>query len=143
MSRHSGTFREHLGQLPAERTVPTGSMRPLIREGDRIRFQRTARAPRPGEIWVAELGAQHICHRVLWVRGGRALFKGDACLRPDGWIPLDAFFGPLSHIARDDEWRPTNRRRDRALGLALSLLGSLRAAAFGAGRRLGVLARVP
>ena len=132
-------FREHLGLDDAERTVPTGSMWPTIRVGDGIRFRRDRRAPRLGEVWVAELGQVHVCHRVIWVSGEHAWLKGDWVLAPDGRVPVKQLFGPLSSVRRGDDWRPTNRKRDRALGLALSLVGStwlLTRGVLGRARRL-------
>lgn len=133
MTSSTQKIREQLGLDEAERTVPTGSMWPTIRAGDGIRFRRSERMPRLGEIWVAELGEVHVCHRVLWVSAGRVYLKGDWVLRPDGWVPRAQLFGPLSQIRRGEGWRATNRRRDRALGLALSAAGT----AFALGRRAG------
>jgi len=145
MKSSTRKIREQLGLDEAERTVPTGSMWPTIRVGDSIRFRRDPRAPRLGEIWVAELGELHVCHRVLWVSRERVFFKGDWVLRADGWVPRKQLFGPLSAVQRGEAWRPTNRRRDRALGLALSVAGSSCLAARIAGskvkRRLLALAR--
>jgi hypothetical protein len=124
MSKASRKIREQLGLDVAERTVPTGSMWPSIRAGDSIRFRRDPRAPRIGEVWVAEMGEVHVCHRVLWVSRERVLFKCDWVLRPDGWIARTQLFGPLSEVRRGVNWRPTNRRRDRALGMALTAAGS-------------------
>jgi len=118
-------IREHLGLETTERTVPTASMWPWIRPGDTIRFRRTPRAPRLGEIWVARRGPIHLVHRVLWTRAdGAALLKGDNALRPDGWIPRADLFGPLEAIRRSS-WRPANRPSDRLLGLTTSLLAAL------------------
>jgi len=105
--------------------IPTGSMRPEIQPGDSIRFRRTS-PPHPllGEIWVARRGKIHIVHRVLWLQPDRVLLKGDWNLRPDPWLPRSALFGPVSEIQHAGRWRPTNRRRDRALGLVLSAAGS-------------------
>jgi hypothetical protein len=133
MKSSTRIFREHLGLDAAEREVPTGSMFPTIRPGDGIRFRKTDRAPRLGEVWVAELGQIHVCHRILWVSPTRIYFKGDWVLRADGWVPRKQLFGPLSHVRRSGAWQPTNRRRDRAAGLALTVLGS----AFQLGRRAG------
>jgi hypothetical protein len=117
----SARVREQLGLEDAERVIPTASMWPVIRPGDAIRFRRQSRAPRLGEIWVAERGSIHLVHRVLWVRGdGAALLKGDFLASTDGWIEPARLFGPVSAIGSDARWRPTNRRRDRLLGLGWS-----------------------
>ena len=125
-------IREQLGLDDAERVVPTASMWPVIRPGDAIRFRRSSRRPRPGEIWVAERGAIHLVHRVLWVRAdGSVLLKGDYLAASDGWFPAERCFGAVSAISRDGQWRSTNRLGDRALGLAWSVA----AAAYLRGRR--------
>ena len=121
----AGRIREQLGLEDAERVVPTASMWPVIRRGDAIRFRRSARSPRAGEIWVAERGPIHIVHRVLWVRAdGLALLKGDFLTDADGWFPAPCLFGPVSAIRHGERWRPTNRRRDRALGLGWSAVAA-------------------
>lgn len=120
-------------------------MRPVIRPGDSIRFLR-ALPPRPrlGEIWVARRGNIHLVHRVLLLRGDQVLLKGDWNLRPDPWLPRSALFGPVSDIQHAGRWRPTNRRRDRALGLALSATGSaLQGSRFLARRLAGLLLGEP
>lgn len=132
-------IREHLGHEVAERVIPTASMWPWIRPGDAIRFRRTNRAPRAGEIWVARRGPIHLAHRVLWTRAdGAAFLKGDNGLRPDGWIPAADLFGAVEAIRRGSTWRPGNRWRDRALGLVTCSLG---AAAHGARAFAGHLRR--
>jgi len=124
MKSSTQKIREHLGLDVAERVVPTGSMWPTIRVGDAIRFRRTDRAPKLGEVWVFEQGEVHVCHRVLWIRPASLLFKGDWVPRADGFIPRARLFGPLIEVRRGARWRPANRRRDRALGLALSAVGT-------------------
>ena len=63
-----------LGLDEAVRELPTGSMWPVIRPGESIRFRRAPSLPRIGEVWVAQRGPLHGVHRVLWVRS-------------DGWLP--------------------------------------------------------
>jgi hypothetical protein len=122
----SARAREQLGLDDAERVVPTRSMWPVIRPGDSIRFRRTERAPRLGEIWVAERGDVHLVHRVLWVRDdGAVLMKGDFLARSDGWLPRERLFGPLSAVEHASAWRTTNRRRDRALGIGWSVVAAV------------------
>ncbi|MGC4117643.1 MAG: S24/S26 family peptidase [Myxococcales bacterium] len=108
----------------AVRQVQSSSMFPSLVAGDEACFSRSAFAPQPGEIWVAWNGARHVIHRVLFVHRGRILLKGDWNLRPDGWFPRSALFGPVLEIQHDGHWRPANRLRDRALGLALSGVGT-------------------
>lgn len=138
MSSRTRQIREHLGLETAERVVPTASMWPWIRPGDVIRFRRSSQAPRLGEIWVARRGPIHLVHRVLWTRaGGEALLKGDSNRRVDGWIPRADLFGPVEAIRRGAQWRPANRRPDRALGLLTSGIGSALGAARASAGRLG------
>ncbi|MDR0966946.1 MAG: S24/S26 family peptidase [Myxococcales bacterium] len=109
------------------REITTTSMLPTLRPGDRVRFTRSGRAPKPGEIWAfaASDGRHHIAHRVLWRRrDGRVLTKGDWLLLPDGWIAPDRFFGPAVERSRAGAWRSLLRKRDRARGLVITALGS-------------------
>jgi len=117
-------LREHLGLQAATRAVTTVSMWPALAPGDAVLFRLSTDAPRIGEVWVAQRGSIDIAHRVIMVRGGAILLKGDLNLRPDGWFPRSALFGPVSEIQHRGRWRPANRLRDRALGLALSAAGS-------------------
>jgi hypothetical protein len=121
MSSSGERIREQLGFLEAERVVPTGSMWPVIRVGEVIRFRRSGRRPSLGEVWVAEVGGRHVVHRVLWVSGeGAALLKGDFAPRFDGWVERGRLFGPVSAVRRSSVWKPIDRRRDRIFGLLWS-----------------------
>ncbi|MBI5543714.1 MAG: hypothetical protein HY901_07505 [Deltaproteobacteria bacterium] len=115
-------------------------MWPAISPGSAIKFLRSASLPHPGEIWVADRGDIHFVHRILWIRNGRYLLKGDFNLRPDGWFPRSALFGPVSEIQHHGRWRPTNRLRDRLLGYGLSAAGSGYQASRLVARRLAILA---
>lgn len=123
MNSYRTQVREALGLAPAERVVATGSMWPLIAAGSSVRVRREKRTPRCGEVWVADATDRHVVHRVLWVRrDGSAFMKGDRSLRPDGWIPASALFGPVEAVRRpgSTKWRPLNRLPGRLLGLGLS-----------------------
>jgi hypothetical protein len=114
-------------------------MRPVIRIGDTVRFAGSRDAPKFGEIWVAKPGNRQIVHRVLLVRRVSVLLKGDFNLRPDGWFPRSALFGPVYEIQHNGRWRPANRLRDRLLGLGLSAVGSSYQASRLVARRACVL----
>lgn len=108
------------------REITTESMTPVFRQGDQVRFMRSRRSPKVGEIWAFALGSHHIAHRVLWRRGnGRVLTKGDHLLWPDGWIEPERLFGPAIERCRDGQWRSLIRKRDRVRGLLSTAMGSV------------------
>src|SRR5580704_9104373 len=107
-SMASSKVRQQLGLEPAERRVLSSSMWPIIRTGDRIRFTRSPRRPRIGEVWVMERGELHVVHRVLWVSNQSILSKGDALGSVDGWVERPQLFGPVEAVQRGDGWWAIN-----------------------------------
>lgn len=87
-------------QLSAGETpsfVATGhSMWPTIRDGDTVAIAPLPPAgPRLGDIVLAVTPGGLVLHRVIALSPGRALLKGDANPRPDGWCPFDQLAGRL------------------------------------------------
>jgi phage repressor protein C with HTH and peptisase S24 domain len=80
-------------ELPA-----TGSsMRPLIPPGGVVQVE-PARATdvRPGDVVVVDDGERLVCHRLLYVAGGRAVTRGDDSLECDRPVPLAAIVGRVA-----------------------------------------------
>ncbi len=134
----SDKLRGHAGLADMIFPVESGSMQPVVRLADSIRLRRSSAPPQLAQIWVVDRGDIHFVHRVLWVRDGRYLLKGDWNLRPDGWFPRSALFGPVLEIQHNGKWRPANRLRDRVLGLALSGVGTTYQASRLVARRLAI-----
>ena len=107
-------------------------------EGDVLRFERSAAAPRLGEIWIITCKDENLAHRIIFFADGYFLAKGDWNPRPDGCFSRSALFGPVSEIQHNGKWRPANRLRDRVLGLALSGMGTTYQASRLVARRLAI-----
>jgi len=77
-------------ELPATGT----SMRPLIPPGGVVRVE-PARAGdvAPGDIVLVEAGGSLVCHRLVYVAGGRAVTRGDNSVACDPPVPVDAIIG--------------------------------------------------
>jgi signal peptidase I len=121
----------------AELPVRGNSMRPLLRDGDRVRvIPVTATNVRVGEVVVSAEATGPIIHRVVgwWPsrHGWRVLTKGDNASRLDAPLLVDGLVGRAvarvrgSHVRRLDDLGMRFRGRSRALvslaaGLAVEM----------------------
>jgi signal peptidase I len=78
------------------------SMEPAYVDGDRLLVQPLAGAPpiRPSEVVVARRGRRLVTHRVVDVRDGMVITKGDACPGTDPPMPLSALLGRVTQAHR-------------------------------------------
>ena len=80
------------------------SMSPFVRDGDIVTVAPTVSAPpRTGEIAAfvhAETGRLRI-HRIIGIKEGRCLLKGDNALEPDGEVPVERILGLVVRVERD------------------------------------------
>ena len=80
------------------------SMSPFIRDGDVVTVAPPASAPfRTGEIAVfvhPETGKVRV-HRIIGVKEGRYLMKGDNALGSDGEVPAGGILGLVARVERD------------------------------------------
>ena len=77
-------------ELPA-----TGfSMRPLIPPGGTVRVEpASVEDVRPGDVVLVDDGGWLVCHRLLYVAGGRVVTRGDDTPMDDPPLPADAVIG--------------------------------------------------
>ena len=77
-------------------------MEPFIRDGDVLCVEPLRGGPRPmpGEIVVARLGPRLLAHRLLNLRDGHAVTKGDACSRSDPPVPVEMLLGRVVRVRR-------------------------------------------
>jgi signal peptidase I len=101
---------------PRAYMVPTGSMAPAIKAGDRVAVETTPSAlPNRGEIWVftappaARMGKAEIIKRVIGLPGetievasGRLLINGEALAEPYLATPMTYTMPPIT--LADDEY---------------------------------------
>ncbi len=72
------------------------SMWPALRNGRHVVVRPLARGGvRCGDVVLATIGGRPVLHRVVGVRRGAVLLKGDARPRPDGWVPRGAVVGAI------------------------------------------------
>jgi hypothetical protein len=77
------------------------SMAPALRPGDRLRVEPFGAAPpSAGEVVVARRGARLVTHRLRSLASGRAITRGDGCLRADPPIAVEALVGRVVEIRR-------------------------------------------
>jgi hypothetical protein len=112
---------------PVEIRVLGGSMRPLLRDGDRIRLDR--RTPRRGDVALVEVSKRLMLHRLVYRRRDRWLVRGDARSRSDGWIAAHQVLAVATARRRDTDsranprWKRLDHPSARALGLVAARLG--------------------
>jgi signal peptidase I len=77
-------------------------MEPTYSDGDWVRLEPVAgsRLIRLGEVVVARRGDRLVSHRVVSLRGGLVVTKGDACLHPDPPISIGGLIGRVSSVRR-------------------------------------------
>ena len=92
------------GEAPSVRIQLNGySMNPLIRGYcDYVTVIPLGDQPQTGDIVLfCEPGTQrYVMHRVWDQKDGKILTWGDNCLKPDGWMPVEAIWGKISLIER-------------------------------------------
>ena len=93
-----------------------GSMRPLIREGDRLVLDPRLDGAPVGSVVLKVVGGQWLVHRIIARLGALRYLKGDALPKADGWFRLDELSARLVHAQRGD--------RDVYLGGHLAAAGS-------------------
>ena len=90
--------------VEASFAVAGNSMRPLVRTGDVVRVRRLGPTePGLGDV-VAIRGMPDgglLLHRVVRVRNGRLLLRGDNSLVDNGECPMDAVLGVLAGVERN------------------------------------------
>lgn len=79
------------------------SMEPAYADGDWLLVRPIAGAPplSPGEVVVARRGDRLVTHRLVELREGMAITKGDACSSFDPPVPIGALLGRVVAARRD------------------------------------------
>jgi peptidase S24-like protein len=94
------------------------SMAPTIRHGDCVLLEASRRAPRRGDVVLVQGARGLILHRVIQVRGGSVLTRGDACTATDPPVRAEEIIA-LTEVARRGDTlfalRPTLRFGNAAL----------------------------
>ena len=68
-------------------------MRPLIVDGSVVELRPLECPPQVGQVVAASLGATLVIHRVVEVRPGEVVLRGDGALKRDAPIPNTALLG--------------------------------------------------
>src|SRR5262245_1080316 len=97
--------------------VKGGSMEPTYFDGDWLLVEPLAgsRPVRPGEVVVARRDHQLVTHRIVDLRSGIAVTRGDACPRVDPPIPAAALLGRVVEVRRGSGLRYFVRRLARRI----------------------------
>lgn len=90
-----------MGRQPRMRMV-TGSMRPLIREGDQLYIELQPKIIQLGDILIYRHRGQFIAHRLVDIRqsreGEQFILKGDATPRFDAPLPRERIIGRVAYV---------------------------------------------
>lgn len=73
-------------------------MAPLLADGDTVTLAAAGEPLLPGQVVLARVGAELLCHRLLAAAGGQCRVAGDRDLRLDV-LPLDDVIGRVAAIA--------------------------------------------
>ncbi len=117
-------------------TVHGASMRPWLRDGDRVELEPLSRPAAPGDVILGRDPAGGLrLHRVVHAGGdGRVQTRGDALWRMDPAIDAARVLGRVRRVRRGGgPWRPVGMPRVQALR---ALLGRADSALRYAGLRL-------
>lgn len=97
--------------------VKGGSMEPTYFDGDWVLVEPLAgsRPIRPGEVVVARRDHHLVTHRIVELRSGLAVTRGDACKRVDPPIPAAALLGRVVGVRRGRGLRCFVRRLARRI----------------------------
>jgi hypothetical protein len=83
------------------------SMRPLLRDGDRVRVRAlVAGEPARGQLVLHVQRGRFVLHRVLRVNETRVKTRGDACWSADAPVERVAVLGVASAVHRCGVWLP-------------------------------------
>jgi signal peptidase I len=97
--------------------VKGGSMEPTYFDGDWLLVEPLAgsRPIRPGEVVVARRDHHLVTHRIVELRNGMVVTRGDACVRVDPPIPAGALLGRVIEARRGSGLRRFVRRLARRI----------------------------
>lgn len=86
--------------LPVRFVARGQSMRPALRDGDRLILDPDTRTVTVGDIVALPDRPFAVCHRIIARVGERVLVKGDAIGWPDGWYRRDALMARVVGVER-------------------------------------------
>lgn len=93
------------GQLASHRFKVRGDcMQPLIEDGDEVQLATPGTSLLPGQIVLARVGAELLCHRLLKISETTCLVAGDQDLRLDE-LPLADLVGRVEEIRKPNDAR--------------------------------------
>lgn len=100
------------------------SMSPFIRDGDRVELERIT-ALKVGDIVAASREEKLLVHRIVAVKNGKVLLKGDHLRNPDGWFEQADLLGKIVAVTHDRKEQPVGVTRLNRTVAALSKQGLL------------------
>ena len=86
------------------------SMEPTYADGDWLLVEPVTRSVRPGEVVVARRGGRLVTHRVVSLRNGQVVTRGDACAIADPPIAMGGVIGRVIGVRRRSGLGRSSRR---------------------------------
>lgn len=122
---------------PLALQVTGGSMRPLLRPGDRVLLERAApESLRPGDLLALRRGGEVVTHRLLAREGAALLTRGDAAPHPDPPFTAADVLGRAVAVERGGRSLDLQSRPWPALNPLLAKVARLETAAWKRGGRV-------
>jgi signal peptidase I len=78
------------------------SMAPLILPTDKV-FVEKVKNPKLNDVVVFKKGGQLIAHRIIYIKGGKIVTKGDHNKKSDGVVRASSLLGKVEKIKREGE----------------------------------------
>jgi signal peptidase I len=113
-----------MGRQPRMRMI-TGSMQPLIKEGDELHIELQPKVIHLGEVLIYRHRGQFIAHRLVDIRQSgekeRFILKGDAILNLDPPLPRERIIGRVICVEGASGCADYNSMRWRIFNLLIAL----------------------
>jgi hypothetical protein len=102
--------------------IDSSSMVPWVIPGEKVVFSAPDTRLIPGAVVIAVGRFGYLTHRVVAVKCGRYLLKGDGIPRFDGWFSRDRIVANATAVKRDNGVSKTDTFINRTRALAVALL---------------------
>ena len=102
------------------------SMLPTLWPGETVLIEKRTLGPSVGDIVLCEREGRFFLHRLVGVKAGFWITRGDAAGQEDPPVSADGMLGVLAGVRRGTEWVVVPKEMSAASQLVAAVLGSSR-----------------